>query len=118
MNTVDSRGRLAAATEMEVLALDWLAQLRLPTTFMNRTRLVVAPAVASSGTTSEAMLVTLVAAARCTASEARWRVPHTTLAVYAADQTHSTFFKACRWLRPANIRSIPTGPETNYGLDQ
>ncbi|VAH37953.1 unnamed protein product [Triticum turgidum subsp. durum] len=34
-------------------------------------------------------------------------------------QTHSTFFKACRLagFDPANIRSIPTGPETNYGLD-
>ncbi|VAH53268.1 unnamed protein product [Triticum turgidum subsp. durum] len=33
--------------------------------------------------------------------------------------THSTFFKACRLagFDPANIRSIPTGPETNYGLD-
>ncbi|EMS51489.1 Aromatic-L-amino-acid decarboxylase [Triticum urartu] len=33
--------------------------------------------------------------------------------------THSTFFKACRLagFDPANIRSIPTGPETDYGLD-
>ncbi|VAI69308.1 unnamed protein product [Triticum turgidum subsp. durum] len=33
--------------------------------------------------------------------------------------THSTFFKACRLagFDPANIRSIPTGPETNYGLN-
>ncbi|VAH37952.1 unnamed protein product [Triticum turgidum subsp. durum] len=37
----------------------------------------------------------------------------------AMNQTHSTFFKACRLagFDPANIRSIPTGPETNYGLD-
>jgi tyrosine decarboxylase len=39
--------------------------------------------------------------------------------VYASDQTHSTFFKACRLagFDPANIRSIPTGPDTHYGLD-
>ena len=39
--------------------------------------------------------------------------------MYAADQTHSTFFKACRLagFDPANIRSIPTGAETDYALD-
>ncbi|VAH01192.1 unnamed protein product [Triticum turgidum subsp. durum] len=37
----------------------------------------------------------------------------------AMNTTHSTFFKACRLagFDPANIRSIPTGPETDYGLD-
>lgn len=41
------------------------------------------------------------------------------MAVYAAEQTHSTFFKACRLagFDPANIRFIPTGPETDYALD-
>ncbi|KAK1609436.1 hypothetical protein QYE76_033109 [Lolium multiflorum] len=124
MNTVGFTWQASpAATEMEVLALDWLAQLlRLPTTFMNRT---------SSGrgtgggvilgTTSEAMLVTLVAARdaalRRSGSVGVSGLPR--LTVYAADQTHSTFFKACRLagFDPANIRSIPTGPETDYGLD-
>jgi tyrosine decarboxylase len=73
------------------------------------------------GTTSEAMLVTLVAARdaalRRSGSEGVAGLPR--LAVYAADQTHSTFFKACRLagFDPANIRSIPTGPETDYALD-
>ncbi|VAH70978.1 unnamed protein product [Triticum turgidum subsp. durum] len=36
-----------------------------------------------------------------------------------ASVTHSTFFKACRLagFDPANFRSIPTGPETDYGVD-
>jgi tyrosine decarboxylase len=73
------------------------------------------------GTTSEAMLVTLVAARdaalRRTGSVGVSGLPR--LTVYAADQTHSTFFKACRLagFDPAHIRSIPTGPETDYGLD-
>ncbi|VAI90353.1 unnamed protein product [Triticum turgidum subsp. durum] len=73
------------------------------------------------GTTSEAMLVTLVAA-RDAALHRSGSVGVSNiscLVVYAANQTHSTFFKACRLagFDPANIRSIPTGPETNYGLD-
>ena len=125
MNTVGFTWQAApAATEMEVLALDWLAQLlRLPSTFMNRT----AEAGRGSGggvilgTTSEAMLVTLVSArdAALRRSGSVGVAGITRLAVYAADQTHSTFFKACRLagFDPANIRSIPTGPETDYALD-
>ncbi|XP_048560877.1 tryptophan decarboxylase 1-like [Triticum urartu] len=124
MNTVGFTWQASpAATEMEVLALDWLAQLlRLPTTFMNRTSTGRGTGGGVIlGTTSEAMLVTLVAARdaalRRSGSVGVSGIPR--LAVYAADQTHSTFFKACRLagFDPANIRSIPTGPETNYGLD-
>uniref|UniRef100_A0A0E0QE63 Aromatic-L-amino-acid decarboxylase n=1 Tax=Oryza rufipogon TaxID=4529 RepID=A0A0E0QE63_ORYRU len=65
MNTVGFTWQASpAATEMEVLALDWLAQmLNLPTSFMNRTgegRGTGGGVIL--GTTSEAMLVTLVAA--------------------------------------------------------
>ncbi|XP_020197736.1 tryptophan decarboxylase 1-like [Aegilops tauschii subsp. strangulata] len=124
MNTVGFTWQASpAATEMEVLALDWLAQLlHLPTTFMNRTSTGSGTGGGVIlGTTSEAMLVTLVAARDATlrrsGSIGVSLLPR--LAVYAADQTHSTFFKACRLagFDPANIRSIPTGPETNYGLD-
>ncbi|KAI4974077.1 hypothetical protein ZWY2020_042161 [Hordeum vulgare] len=124
MNTVGFTWQASpAATEMEVLALDWLAQLlRLPTTFMNRTSTGRGTGGGVIlGTTSEAMLVTLVAARdaalRRSGSVGVSHLPR--LVVYAADQTHSTFFKACRLagFDPANIRSIPTGPETNYGLD-
>uniref|UniRef100_A0A0E0LR37 Aromatic-L-amino-acid decarboxylase n=1 Tax=Oryza punctata TaxID=4537 RepID=A0A0E0LR37_ORYPU len=125
MNTVGFTWQAApAATELEVLALDWLAQLlRLPPGFMNRT---VAGGRGTGGgvilgTTSEAMLVTLVAArdAALRRSGSNGVAGITRLTVYAADQTHSTFFKACRLagFDPANIRSIPTGAETDYGLD-
>uniref|UniRef100_N1QWQ5 Aromatic-L-amino-acid decarboxylase n=1 Tax=Aegilops tauschii TaxID=37682 RepID=N1QWQ5_AEGTA len=97
MNTVGFTWQASpAATEMEVLALDWLAQLlRLPTTFMNRTS-------TGRGTGGGGIL---------------WATREAN--VGTLDQTHSTFFKACRLagFDPANIRSIPTGPETNYGLD-
>ncbi|XP_062194940.1 tryptophan decarboxylase 1-like [Phragmites australis] len=124
MNTVGFTWQAApAATEMEVLALDWLAQLlRLPTSFMNRTSAGRGTGGGVIlGTTSEAMLVTLVAARdaalRRSGSNGVSGLPR--LAVYAADQTHSTFFKACRLagFDPANIRSIPTGPETDYALN-
>ncbi|PUZ50057.1 hypothetical protein GQ55_6G028800 [Panicum hallii var. hallii] len=124
MNTVGFTWQAnPAATEMEVLALDWLAQLlRLPASFMNRTAAGRGTGGGVIlGTTSEAMLVTLVAARdaalRRSGSEGVSGLPR--LAVYAADQTHSTFFKACRLagFDPANIRSIPTGPETDYALD-
>ncbi|CAL4996531.1 unnamed protein product [Urochloa decumbens] len=124
MNTVGFTWQAnPAATEMEVLALDWLAQLlRLPAGFMNRTAAGRGTGGGVIlGTTSEAMLVTLVsardAALRRIGSDGVAGI--TKLAVYAADQTHSTFFKACRLagFDPANIKSIPTGADTDYGLD-
>ncbi|CAO2199973.1 unnamed protein product [Urochloa humidicola] len=124
MNTVGFTWQAnPAATEMEVLALDWLAQLlRLPASFMNRTAAGRGTGGGVIlGTTSEAMLVTLVsardAALRRIGSDGVAGI--TKLTVYAADQTHSTFFKACRLagFDPANIKSIPTGADTDYGLD-
>ncbi|KAL6642473.1 hypothetical protein ACP70R_020654 [Stipagrostis hirtigluma subsp. patula] len=124
MNTVGFTWQASpAATEMEVLALDWLAQLlRLPASFMNRTgsgRGTGGGVIL--GTTSEAMLVTLVAArdAALRRSGSNGVAGITRLTVYAADQTHSTFFKVCHLagFDPANVRSIPTGAETNYALD-
>jgi aromatic-L-amino-acid/L-tryptophan decarboxylase len=126
MNTVGFTWQASpASTEMEVLALDWLAQLlRLPPTFMNRTAAAGRGTGGGGvilGTTSEAMLVTLVSARDAALRRAGsvGVAGITRLAVYAADQTHSTFFKACRLagFDPANIRSIPTGPETDYALD-
>ncbi|KAG2581479.1 tryptophan decarboxylase 1-like [Panicum virgatum] len=119
MNTVGFTWQAnPAATEMEVLALDWLAQLlRLPASFMSRGT----GGGVILGTTSEAMLVTLVsardAALRRIGSDGVAGI--TRLTVYAADQTHSTFFKACRLagFDPANIKSIPTGADTDYALD-
>uniref|UniRef100_M8BYE1 Aromatic-L-amino-acid decarboxylase n=1 Tax=Aegilops tauschii TaxID=37682 RepID=M8BYE1_AEGTA len=125
MNTVGFTWQAApAATELEVLALNWLAQLlHLPDTFMSHTATGDrgTGGAVILGTTSEAMLVTLVAARdaalRRSGSVRVFGMPG--LVVYAGDQTHSTFFKACRLagFDPANIRSIPAGPETQYALD-
>ncbi|KAL6642472.1 hypothetical protein ACP70R_020653 [Stipagrostis hirtigluma subsp. patula] len=95
MNTVGFTWKASpAATEMEVLALNWLAQLRLlPASVMNRTgsgrgnggSVIL-------GTTSKAMLVMLVAArdvALCR-SGSNGVAGITRLTLYAADQTHST----------------------------
>lgn len=129
MNTVGFTWQAApAATELEELALDWLAQLlRLPSDFMNSS-----PRGSRGdgggvilGTTSEAMLVTLVAARdaalrRISGSSDQAGVAGLTrLTVYASDQTHSTFLKACRLagFDPANVRTIPTGTDTDYALD-
>ncbi|KQK02569.1 aromatic-L-amino-acid decarboxylase [Brachypodium distachyon] len=126
MNTVGFTWKAApAATEMEVLALDWLAQLmRLPATFMTRSTGSEGARGTGGGvilgTTSEAMLVTLVAArdSALRRSGSNGVAGITRLTVYASDQTHSTFFKACRLagFDPANIRSIPTGPEAHYSV--
>ncbi|CAN6373259.1 unnamed protein product [Urochloa humidicola] len=126
MNTVGFTWQAnPAATEMEVLALDWLAQLlRLPESFMMNRNASGARGTGGGvilGTTSEAMLVTLVAArdAALRRMGSNGVAGITRLTVYAADQTHSTFFKACRLagFDPANIRSVPTSADTDYGLD-
>lgn len=120
MNTVGFTWQASpAATELEVLALDWLAQmLGLPKSFMTQTaggRGTGGGVIL--GTTSEAMLVTLVAALKRSGSDGVAGLHR--LTVYAPDQTHSTFFRACRLagFDSANIRSIPTGPGTDYALD-
>ncbi|KAF8667030.1 hypothetical protein HU200_053201 [Digitaria exilis] len=127
MNTVGFTWQAnPAATEMEVLALDWLAQLmRLPESFiMNRTAATGRRGTGGGvilGTTSEAMLVTLVAArdAALRRSGSSGVAGLSRLTVYAADQTHSTFNKMCHLagFDPVNVRSIATGPETDYGID-
>ncbi|TKW09058.1 hypothetical protein SEVIR_6G066600v4 [Setaria viridis] len=122
MNTVGFTWQAApAATELEDLALDWLAQLlRLPPAFVTCGGGTGGGGVIL-GTTSEAMLVTLVAARdaalRRTGRGGVSGLPR--LVAYATDQTHSTFFKVCRLagLDPANVRTIPTGTETEYALD-
>ncbi|XP_066334216.1 tryptophan decarboxylase 1-like [Miscanthus floridulus] len=132
MNTVGFTWQAnPAAAELEALALDWLAQLLLlPDSFMNRRTSAGTAAGRGTGTTgggvilgttSEAMLVTLVAArdAALRRSGSDGMAGITRLTVYAPDQTHSTFFKACRLagFDPANVRSIPTGADTDYALD-
>ncbi|CAD6266232.1 unnamed protein product [Miscanthus lutarioriparius] len=113
MNTVGFTWQAApAATEMEVLALDWLAQLlRLPSSFMNRTGAAGRGTGGGVilGTTSEAMLVTLVAARdaalRRSGSQGVSGLPR--LAVRAVSPASTL---------PTSAPS-PPGPETDYALD-
>lgn len=71
------------------------------------------------GTTSEAIICTLIAA-RDRAIEAVGSADdHTSkLVVYGSDQTHSTFKKACKLvgMQPSNIRLIPTTADSNFAL--
>ncbi|CAO2199974.1 unnamed protein product [Urochloa humidicola] len=126
MNTVGFTWHAApAATELESLALDWLAHLLcLPPPFMSPRRGGGATTAAAAGvilgTTSEAMLVTLVSA-----RDAALRRNGGTgggmarLTVYASDQTHAAFFKVCHLagIDMANVRAIPTAANTAYALD-
>ncbi|CAN0914762.1 Tryptophan decarboxylase TDC2 [Linum grandiflorum] len=106
-----------ASTELEMVVMDWLATaLKLPSSFM----------FSGTGggvihnTTSEAVLVTLVAARdRALAVHDGGGINCLSkLSVYASDQTHSTFSKACKiaGINPANIRSLPTALAGGFAL--
>ncbi|CAD6246612.1 unnamed protein product [Miscanthus lutarioriparius] len=98
------------ATEMEVLALDWLAQLlRLSSSFMNRT------GAAGHGTGSGVILGT-------TREAMLWlpgRVRAATLGrvCRGLDPLHLLQGMLPHRLRPCQHPRLPTGPETNYALD-
>ncbi|XP_008793633.1 tryptophan decarboxylase 1-like [Phoenix dactylifera] len=111
-----------AATELESLVLDWLAHLlRLPSCFLSSS----ASAATRGGgvlhnTTSEAMLCTLVAARDAALRRSGgFAAAISRLVAYGSDQTHSTFFKACRiaGFDPANVRSVPTRSESDFSLE-
>ncbi|KAL9661096.1 hypothetical protein QQ045_025916 [Rhodiola kirilowii] len=101
-----------AATELEMVVLDWLARmLKLPESFM----------FSGSGggviqnTTSESILVTLIAARDKCLSE-HGPDSMSKLVVYGSDQTHSTFNKACKILGLNNVRTVPTTIQTGFAL--
>ncbi|XP_024021015.1 aromatic-L-amino-acid decarboxylase isoform X2 [Morus notabilis] len=103
-----------AVTELEMIVMDWLANmLKLPKCFT----------FAGSGggviqnTTSEAVLVTLIAA-RDKALERISTDDTRNLVVYCSDQTHSTFTKASKMagIHPRNIRSIQTSIDAGFCL--
>ncbi|XP_043696584.1 tryptophan decarboxylase TDC2-like [Telopea speciosissima] len=104
-----------AATELETVVMDWLAKmLKLPTSFMFEGT----GGGVIQGTTSEAILCTVVAAR----DRELLRIGEENfgkLVVYASDQTHSTYTKACRiaGISPHNIRLIHTTAETDFSLD-
>ncbi|XVE92845.1 hypothetical protein REPUB_Repub01dG0137900 [Reevesia pubescens] len=103
-----------ASTELEMTVMDWLANmLKLPKSFMFQGT----GGGIIQNTTSEAILVTLIAARDKALDVLGFDNTHK-LVVYASDQTHSTFAKACKLagISPQNIRSIPTTLDTGFSL--
>ncbi|ERN15854.1 hypothetical protein AMTR_s00039p00176550 [Amborella trichopoda] len=103
-----------AATELEVIVLDWLAKvLKLPEQFLSTGK----GGGVIQGTASEAMLVALLAAR----DKALRRVGQNlleNLVVYGSDQTHSALIKACKiaGINPMNCRLLQATFMTNYAL--
>lgn len=103
-----------AATELEMIVLDWLAKLlNLPDDFLSAGN----GGGVIQGTASEAVLVVLLAA--------RDRVLRTVgktalekLVVYGSDQTHSALQKACQigGIHPENCRLLKADSSTGYAL--
>ncbi|XP_060189824.1 tryptophan decarboxylase TDC1-like [Lycium barbarum] len=103
-----------AMTELEMIVMDWLANmLKLPKTFM----FSGTGGGVIQGTTSEAILTTLIAA-RDNKLENLGTDNIGKLVVYGSDQTHSTYTKACKLagIFPCNIRAIPTFIESDFAL--
>ncbi|XP_065865254.1 phenylacetaldehyde synthase [Euphorbia lathyris] len=103
-----------AATELEMIVLDWLAKiLKLPEEFLS----TGGGGGVIQGTASEAILVALLAARdkvlRRVGKDALGK-----LVVYASDQTHSAFHKACQiaGIHAENCRLLKTDSSTNYAL--
>ncbi|XP_039161533.1 tyrosine decarboxylase 2 isoform X4 [Eucalyptus grandis] len=103
-----------AATELEIIVLDWLAKLlNLPDDFLS-----TGPGGGViQGTASEAVLVVLLAARDKFLS----RIGKNSLdklVVYSSDQTHSALQKACQigGIYPENCRVLKTDASTNYAL--
>ncbi|CAI9090370.1 OLC1v1025133C1 [Oldenlandia corymbosa var. corymbosa] len=103
-----------AATELEMVVMDWLAKLlKLPKSFM----FSGSGGGVIQGTTSEALLVALIAA-RDRALTALGSHNIKKLVVYGSDQTHSTYTKVCKvaGIFPSNIRVIPTTSDDDFAM--
>lgn len=105
-----------AATELEMVVMDWVAHmLQLPESFMFSAGNGGGGVI--QNTTSECILVTLVAA-RDRAVNSIGAHNLRKLVAYGSDQTHSTFMKTCKLvgIHPGNIRLIPTAIEAEFSL--
>ncbi|CAH9075445.1 unnamed protein product [Cuscuta epithymum] len=103
-----------AATELEMVVLDWLAKaLKLPDAFLSTGH----GGGVIQGTASEAVLVVLLAA-RDKILRALGKEFISKLVVYASDQTHSSLQKACQiaGIYSENCRFIKTDSSTEYAL--
>ncbi|KAL9228270.1 hypothetical protein vseg_003868 [Gypsophila vaccaria] len=103
-----------AATELEMIVLDWLAKLlKLPETFLSSGQ----GGGVIQGTASEAVLVALLAA-RDRMLKKLGKDSLGKLVVYSSDQAHSSVQKACQiaGIYPENIRILKTDSTTEYAL--
>ncbi|KAL0459345.1 UNVERIFIED_CONTAM: Tyrosine decarboxylase 1 [Sesamum latifolium] len=103
-----------AATELEMIVLDWLAKaLNLPDEFLSTGK----GGGVIQGTASEAVLVVLLAARdkvlRRVGKDAIGK-----LVAYSSDQTHSALLKACKiaGIHPENCRVLKTDASSEYAL--
>ncbi|XVE78004.1 hypothetical protein DITRI_Ditri13aG0109300 [Diplodiscus trichospermus] len=103
-----------AATELEMIVLDWLAKmLKLPQDFHSAGQ----GGGVIQGTASEAVLVVLLAA-RDKVLRRVGKGALEKLVVYASDQTHSALQKACQiaGIHLENCRLLKANSSTNYAL--
>ncbi|KAF7032107.1 hypothetical protein CFC21_043321 [Triticum aestivum] len=103
-----------AATELEVIVLDWFAKmLKLPSKFLSS---AVGGGVIQ-GSASEAVLVVLLAA-RDRTLEMHGKKSLEKLVVYASDQTHSALQKACQiaGIFPENFRVVKADYSNSYAV--
>ncbi|KAK0582374.1 hypothetical protein LWI29_024892 [Acer saccharum] len=103
-----------AATELEMIVLDWLGKmLKLPEHFLSTGQ----GGGVIQGTASEAVLVVLLAA-RDKALRKVGKNALEKLVVYASDQTHASLQKACQiaGIHPENCRILKTDSSTNYSI--
>jgi tyrosine decarboxylase len=103
-----------AATELEMIVLDWVAKLlNLPEQFMSKGN----GGGVIQGSASEAVLVVLIAA-RDKVLRSVGKNALEKLVVYSSDQTHSALQKACQiaGIHPENCRVLTTDSSTNYAL--
>ncbi|XP_020096461.1 tyrosine decarboxylase 1 isoform X2 [Ananas comosus] len=103
-----------AATELEMIVLDWFAKmLKLPEQFLSTGQ----GGGVIQGTASEAVLVVLLAARDKILLKAG-RKSLEKLVVYCSDQTHSAMQKACQiaGIFPENFRVLKTDSSSNYAL--
>ncbi|CAG7900401.1 unnamed protein product, partial [Brassica rapa] len=103
-----------AATELEMIVLDWFAKLlNLPEQFLSRGN----GGGVIQGTASEAILVVMIAA-RDKVLRSLGKKALEKLVVYSSDQTHSSLPKACQiaGIHLENCRMLKTDSSTNYAL--
>ncbi|XP_074279049.1 tyrosine decarboxylase 2 isoform X1 [Silene latifolia] len=103
-----------AATELEIIVLDWLAiLLNLPEAFLSSGH----GGGVIQGTASEAVLVVLLAA-RDEMLKKLGKDALGKLVVYSSDQAHSSVQKACQiaGIHPENFRILKTNSRTAYAL--